>query len=75
MRAVFGVGTSTSNSSSPPLDEVETMYNYAVGIPSKIDERRPAILRSWYQIPNDLNPRLAVRGEWWCEPHFWDRHL
>ena len=46
------------------------MYNCAVGIPSKTDERRLAALRSWYQIPDNLNPRLAVRREWCCNPHF-----
>ena len=45
------------------------MYNCAVGIPSKTDERRLA-LRSWYQIPDNLNPRLAVRGEWCCNLRF-----
>ena len=63
-------GTSTSIPSSPPLDEVETVYSCVVGIPSKTDERRLAALRSWYQIPDDLNPRLAVRGEWCCNPRF-----
>ena len=46
------------------------MYNCAVGIPSKTDERRLAALRSWYQIPDKLNPRLAVCGEWCCNPRF-----
>ena len=46
------------------------MYNCAVGIPSKTNERRLAALRSWYQIPDNLNPRLAVRGEWCCNPRF-----
>ena len=46
------------------------MYNCAVGIPSKTDERRLVALRSWYQIPDNLNPRLAVRGEWCCNPRF-----
>ena len=59
-----------SISLSPPLDEVETMYNYAVGIPSKTDERRLAAFKSWYQISDDLNPRLAIHGEWCCEPRF-----
>lgn len=39
-------GTSSSIPSSPPLDEVETMYSYAVGIPSKTDEKRLAAFRS-----------------------------
>ena len=46
------------------------MYSCVVGIPSKTDEMRLTALRSWYQIPDDLNPRLAVRGEWCCNPHF-----
>ena len=46
------------------------MYNCVVGIPSKTDERRLAALRSWYQIPDNLNPRLAVRREWCCNPRF-----
>ena len=46
------------------------MYSYVVGIPSKIDEMRLAALRSWYQIPDNLNLRLAVRGEWCCNPRF-----
>ena len=27
-------------------------------------------LRSWYQIPNDLNPRFGVYGEWCSHPRF-----
>ena len=69
-RATSGVGTSTSIPSSPPLDEEETVYNCVVGISSKTNKKRLIALRSWYQIPNDLNPRLAVRGEWCCQPHF-----
>ena len=46
------------------------MYSYAIGIPSKTDDRRLALLRSCYQIPDNLNPRLAVRGEWCCQPRF-----
>ena len=70
MRATFGVGTSTSIPLSPPLDEEETVYSCVVGIPSKTNEKRLTSLRSWYQIPDDLNPRLAIRGEWCCQPHF-----
>ena len=72
MRAASGsrVGTLTSIPSSPPLDEVETMYNCVVGIPSKIDERRLAALNSWYQILEDLNPRFAIRGKWCCNLRF-----
>ena len=56
MREIFGVGTSTSIPSSPPLDEEETVYSCAVGIPSKTDEKRLTALRSWYQIQDNLNP-------------------
>ena len=59
-----------STPSSHLLDEVETMYSCAVGIPSKIDERRLIAVRSWYQIPEDLNPRLAIHGEWCCNLRF-----
>ena len=55
---------------STPLDKVETVYSCAVGILSKTDERRLIALRSWYQIPDNHNPRLAVRGEWCCNPYF-----
>ena len=67
-RTASGAGTSTSIPLSPPLDEVETVYSCVVGIPSKTYERRLATFKSWYQIPNDLNPRLIVHGEWCCEP-------
>ena len=39
-------GTSTSIPLYPPLDEVETVYNCAIGIPSKTNERRLTALRS-----------------------------
>ena len=46
------------------------MYSYAIGIESKTDDRRLDLLKKWYQIPEDLKPRLAVHGEWCCQPHF-----
>ena len=46
------------------------MYSCVVGIHSKTDEKRLTSLRSWYQIPDNLNPRLAVHGEWCCDLHF-----
>ena len=55
---------------STPLDKVETVYSCAVGILSKTDERRLIALRSWYQIPDNHNPKLAVHGEWCCNPYF-----
>ena len=27
-------------------------------------------LKTWYQIPDELNPRLSICGEWCCNPHF-----
>ena len=36
----------------------------------KTDDRKIELLKTWYQIPNELNPRLAVRGEWCCQPRF-----
>ena len=69
-RTTSGVGTSMSIPSSPPLDEEETMYNCVVNIPSKTDEKRLIALRRSYQIPDDLNLRLTIRGEWCCEPRF-----
>ena len=64
------VSTSTSVPSSTALDEVETVYRCAVGVHSKMVEKRSIALRSWNQIPDDLNLRLDVRGEWCCDPHF-----
>ena len=46
------------------------VYSCAVRIHSKMDETRLTSLKSWYQIPNDLNLRLAIRGEWCCQPRF-----
>ncbi|KAL4607506.1 hypothetical protein ACB092_09G179500 [Castanea dentata] len=64
------VGTSTSTPLSTTPDEVETVYSCAIGVPSKTDERRLTSLRSWYQILDELNSRLAVRGEWCCDSCF-----
>ena len=46
------------------------VYNCAIDIPSKTDEQRLKNLRAWYQIPDELNPRLPVHGEWCYNPHF-----
>ena len=55
--------------SIPPSGvEEDILYCYAIGVPSKIDEKKLGSIKSWYQIPNDLNPRLAVRGEWCFSP-------
>ena len=63
-----------TSSFTPPLvrlDEEEVIvYSCAVDIPSKTDEQRLKNLREWYQIPDEFNPRLPVRGEWCCNPYF-----
>ena len=64
------VGISSSAPLSSPLDEEETVYSCAVGIHSKTSEQRLNNLRTWYQIPDELNPRLPVCGEWCCNPRF-----
>ena len=71
-RAASGsrAGTSASVPPSTLLDEVEIVYSCIVGILSKTSEQRLTSLRTWYQIPDDLNPKLAVRGEWCSNPHF-----
>ena len=71
-KAASGSHASTSTSAPPssPLDEEETVYSCAVGVNSKTNEQRLNNLRTWYQIPDELNPRLAIRGEWCCQPHF-----
>ena len=54
------VGTSSKVPPSSPLNEAEiTVYSYAVDIPSKTDEQRLNNLRTWYQIQDELNPRLS----------------
>ena len=45
------------------------MYCCAIGIPSKTNEKKLNSLRGKYQIPDDLNPRLVVLGEWCCTPN------
>ena len=63
-------GTSSNVPPSSLLDEEETVYSYAVRIHFKTNEQRLNNLRAWYQISNELNPRLPVRGEWCCNPRF-----
>ena len=69
-RSESGSQVGTSAPSSVVQDEVEVVYSCAIGIESKTDDRRLDLLKKWYQIPDDLKPRLAVRGEWCCQPHF-----
>ena len=63
-------GTSTSVPLSPSSSEEETLYGCAVGIPSKTNKKKLTSFRSWYQIPDDLNSRLVVHGEWCSHPCF-----
>ena len=63
-------GVSSSVPLSSPLGEEETVYSCAVGIHSKTSEQRLSSLRTWYQILDEFNPRLPVRGEWCCNPRF-----
>ena len=63
-------GTSSSVPPSSPLDEEEIVYSCVVGIHSKTTKQRLNNLSAWYQIPDKLNPRLPVRGEWCCNPQF-----
>ena len=63
-------GSSSSVPSSNPTDEEETVFSCSVGVHSKTDEQRLNSLKSWYQIPDEFNPRLPVRGKWCCDPHF-----
>ena len=62
-------GTSATSSTVPDEDE-EVVYSCAIGIDSKTDDRKIELLKAWYQIPDELNPRLAVRGEWCLQPRF-----
>ena len=67
-RAESGSRASTSAPSSTIQDEVEIVYSCALGVASKTDEKRLNSHKTWYQIPENLNPRLPVRGEWCCQP-------
>ena len=64
------VGTSSNVPPSSPLDEEETVYSCAVSIHSKTSKQRLNNLRAWYQISDELNPRLPIRGEWCYNPRF-----
>ena len=48
-------GSPSSVPPSSPLDDEETIYSCAVDIPSKTSEQRLNNLRTWYQIPDELN--------------------
>ena len=49
---------------SDPIDEVEIVYSYAIGIHFKTSEQRLNNLTIWYQILDKFKPRLPICGEW-----------
>ena len=53
-------------SSTVQDEEEEVIYSCAIGVDSKTDDRKIELFKTWYQIPDELNPRLAVRREWCC---------
>ena len=63
------VGTSAP-SSTVQDEEEKVVYSCATGVDSKTDDRKIELLKTWYQIPDELNPRLAICGEWCCQPRF-----
>ena len=64
-----GSKAGTSAPSSTVQDEEdEVVYSCAISVDLKTDNRKIELLKTWYQIPDELNPRLAVRGEWCCQP-------
>ena len=62
-------GTSAP-SSTVQDEEEEVVYSCAIGVVSKTNDRKLELFKKWYQIPDELSPRLVVRGEWCCQPHF-----
>ena len=58
-------GTSAP-SSTIQEEEEEVVYSYAIGVDSKTNDRKIELLKTWYQISVELNPRLAIYGEWCC---------
>ena len=77
MRYESGSKAGMSAPLSTDKDEVEVVYSCAIGVVSKMDDRKLDLLKKWYQIPDELNPRLAVRGDWRMVllASFWDRYL
>ena len=68
LKTMFESGSQAGTSAplSAVQDEEEVVYSYAISVDSKTDDRKIELLKTWYQIPDELNPRLAVRGEWCC---------
>ncbi|KAL0013583.1 hypothetical protein SO802_000652 [Lithocarpus litseifolius] len=69
-RAKSGSRAGTSAPSSTIQDEVEIVYSCAIGVASKIEEKRLDSLKAWYQILDDLYPRLPMRKEWCYQSRF-----
>ena len=61
-RSESGSKAGTSAPLSTNQDEVEIVYSCAIGVVSKTDDRKLDLLKKWYQIPNELNLRLAVEN-------------
>ena len=65
-----GSQVETSAPSSAVQDEEEVVYSCAIGVDSKTNDRKIEILKTWYQIPDELNPKLAICGKWCYQPRF-----
>ena len=48
----------------------ETPQTNTLPVNSKTDKKRLDSFQTWYQILEDLKPRLPMRGEWCCQPRF-----
>ena len=69
-KSELGSKASMSAPSSIDKDEVKVVYSCTIGVASKTDDRKIELLKKWYQISDELNPRLVIRGEWCCQPRF-----
>ena len=75
MRSESESMASTSAPSSTVQDEEEeVIYSCAISVDSKTDDRKIELLKTWYQIPDELNPRLAIQRVV-LSASFWDRYL
>ena len=68
-RSFAGPSISAQPSIPFPSEEEDILYCCTVGMTSEIDEKRLYSLRGKYQIPEELNPRLAIPGEWCYTPN------
>ena len=67
-RSSAGPSTSAPTSTPSPSEE-DFLYCWAIVIPLEIEEKRLYSFRGKYQIPNELNPRLAAPYEWCYTPN------